>query len=185
MPKSSKKKDPNKPKGKKGAYIFFLEERRLARKDEKLSFPDFSRETSEEWKKLTAKDKEKFEKLALADKKRYEEEMADYSPPSSDEDEDAGKKKRKKKKQKDPNQPKRNMSSYFHFCSEHRPSAKDDNPGASVGDLAKILSDKWKELTNKQKVKYEELARKDKERYLKEMDVYNSKNPSKKVRKEE
>ena len=108
MPKTGKRKDPNKPKGKKGAYIFFLEERREAR-TEKLSFPDFSRETAEEWKQLSAKDKEKYEKLALADKKRYEEEMADYSPPSSDEDEDGGKKKRKKKKQKDPNHPKRNM----------------------------------------------------------------------------
>lgn len=108
MPKVAKKKDPNKPKGKKGAYIFFLEERRAAHKDEKLSFPDFSKETSEEWRKLSSKEKEKYEKMALLDKKRYEDEMADYSPPSSD-DEDDGKKKRKKKKAKDPNQPKRNM----------------------------------------------------------------------------
>ena len=76
-------------------------------------------------------------------------------------------------------------SSYFHFCSVLRPSVKDDNPGASVGELAKVLSDKWKELSEKQKTKYEEMARKDKERYLTEMDAYNSKNPSKKVRKEE
>ena len=109
MPKvAKKKKDPNKPKGKKGAYIFFLEERRSERKDEKLSFPTLSKETSEEWKHLGAKEKEKFEKLALADKKRYEEEMADYSPPTSD-DEDDGKKRKRKKKEKDPNQPKRNM----------------------------------------------------------------------------
>ena len=107
MPKAGKRKDPNKPKGKKGAYIFFLEERR-AQQGEKMSFPEFSRETADAWKTLTAKQKEKFEKLALADKKRYEEEMADYSPPSSD-DEDEGKKKKRKKKDKDPNQPKRNM----------------------------------------------------------------------------
>ena len=76
-------------------------------------------------------------------------------------------------------------SSYFHFCQERRASCREDNPGASVGDIAKVLSEKWKDLTDKQKGKYEELARKDKERYLTEMDEYNGKNPSKKVRKEE
>ena len=105
MPKG-KKKDPNKPKGKKAAYIFFFEERRS--KQDKIDFPEFSRETSEEWKKITAKDKEKYEKQAVKDKKRYEEEMANYSPPSSDEEE-SGKKRKRKKKEKDPNQPKRNM----------------------------------------------------------------------------
>ncbi len=108
MPKG-KKKDPNKPKGKKGAYIFFLEERRAQHKDEKIDFPEFSRETSVKWKELTAKEKEKYEKLALKDKKRYEEEMADYSPPSSEDEEEGGKKRKRKTKDKDPNQPKRNM----------------------------------------------------------------------------
>ncbi len=106
MPKA--KKDPNKPKGKKGAYIYFLEDRRSEYGDEKIDFPAFSKETSEKWKTLTAKDKEKYEKLALKDKKRYEQEMANYSPPTSD-DEDEGKKRKRKKKEKDPNQPKRNM----------------------------------------------------------------------------
>jgi len=183
MPKAGKRKDPNKPKGKKGAYIFFLEQRR-SEQDEKMSFPDFSRETADAWKILTAKQKEKFEKLALADKKRYEEEMADYSPPTSD-DEDEGKKKRRKKKEKDPNQPKRNMSSYFHFCDEHRAAVREETPGATIGDIAKVLSVQWKALTEKEKKVYEELARKDKERYMRAMDDYNGKKTSKKVRVEE
>lgn len=62
---------------------------------------------------------------------------------------------------------------------------REAHPGSSIGDIAKIMSEQWKCLNDKQKGKYEELARKDKERYLKEMDAYNGKNPSKKVRKEE
>jgi len=178
------KKDPNKPKGKKGAYIFFLEDRRAQHGDEKIDFPAFSKETSKKWKELTPKDKEKYDKLALKDKKRYEEEMADYSPPSSEDEEEGAKKRKRKTKEKDPNQPKRNMSSYFHFCGERRAEAKEENPGASVGDIAKVMSAIWRELTDTEKGKYEELARKDKERYLKAMEEYNGK-PSKKGRVDE
>lgn len=62
---------------------------------------------------------------------------------------------------------------------------REENPSAGVGEIAKILAERWKELNEKQKKKYEEMARKDKERYLTEMDEYNGQNPSKKVRKEE
>lgn len=43
----------------------------------------------------------------------------------------------------------------------------------------------WRELTDSEKKVYEELARKDKERYMRDMDVYNGKKPGKKVRVEE
>merc|ERR1712189_104022 len=136
------------------------------------------------WKTLTAKDKEKYEKLALKDKKRYEQEMANYSPPTSD-DEDDGKKRKRKKKEKDPNQPKRNMSSYFHFCGEKRSDIKEDHPDATVGEVAKLLSAIWKELSETEKAKYEEMAKKDKERYVKAMEEYNGGSSKKKVRVEE
>eukprot|EP00794_Sanderia_malayensis_P007391 gene7391-8211_t len=170
MPKA--KKDPNKPKGKKGPYIFFLEDRRSQMGDEKMDFSSFSKETSAEWKVLTPKDKEKYEKLALKDKKRYEEEMANYSPPTSD-DEDDGKKRKRKKKDKDPNLPKRNMSSYFHFCGERRAQVKVENPDATIGDVAKALSAVWKKLPCHEKSKYEDLAKKDKERYQQAMEEYH------------
>ena len=56
-------------------------------------------------------------------------------------------------------------SSFFYFCNDERSKVKAENPGASVGEIAKLLGKRWE--TCKNKSKYEELAKKDKERYAK------------------
>ncbi len=76
-------------------------------------------------------------------------------------------------------------SSYFHFCGEKRSDIKEDHPDATVGEVAKLLSAIWKELSETEKAKYEEMAKKDKERYVKAMEEYNGGSSKKKVRVEE
>lgn len=111
MPKSSSK-DPNKPKGPKNIYNFFLQEEREALKKaggdsttegDGPGFLDFSKACAEKWKTLSEGDKQRFKEAAEKDKLRYENEMANYTPPKS---EVSGRKTRKSKKMKDPNQPK-------------------------------------------------------------------------------
>lgn len=111
MPKSSSK-DPNKPKGPKNRYNFFLQEEREALKKtggdsttegDGPGFLDFSKACAEKWKTLSEGDKQRFKEAAEKDKLRYENEMANYTPPKS---EVSGRKTRKSKKMKDPNQPK-------------------------------------------------------------------------------
>ena len=111
MPKSSSK-DPNKPKGPKNMYNFFLREEREALKKaggdsttegDGPGFLDFSKACAEKWKTLSEGDKQRFKEAAEKDKLRYENEMANYTPPKS---EVSGRKTRKAKKMKDPNQPK-------------------------------------------------------------------------------
>ena len=111
MPKSSSK-DPNKPKGPKNIYNFFLQEEREALKKaggdsttegNGPGFLDFSKACAEKWKTLSEGDKQRFKEAAEKDKLRYENEMANYTPPKS---EVSGRKTRKAKKMKDPNQPK-------------------------------------------------------------------------------
>lgn len=110
MPKSSSK-DPNKPKGPKNIYNFFLQEEREALKKtggdsttgDGPGFLDFSKACAEKWKTLSEGDKQRFKEAAEKDKLRYENEMANYTPPKS---EVSGRKTRKAKKMKDPNQPK-------------------------------------------------------------------------------
>jgi hypothetical protein len=53
-----------------------------------------------------------------------------------------------------------------------RPQIKAKNPSFGVADIAKELGVAWKKLTDKEKSKYEELAKKDKERYEKEKAKY-------------
>ena len=98
---SRKKKDPDAPKRGKSAYIFFGQEYREKAKEELMEEHGDAYENKmvmsrlgELWNELKAstkaKDKKevaKFEKMAADDKERYQAEMADYTPPSTDDDE--------------------------------------------------------------------------------------------------
>jgi hypothetical protein len=120
-----------------------------------------------QYKALNEKEMKKWAKKAEADKARYQEEMKDYVPV----EEDGGK---KKKAKKDPNAPKRNMSSYFLYSIFARPQVKGDNPEASFGDIARLISQQFKKLNDKEKKKWEKKAAEDKVRYQEEMAEYNA-----------
>merc|ERR1712038_1581604 len=108
---------------------------------------------------------------ALEDKERYAREMENYVPPSDTEDDGP-----RKKKKKDPNAPKRNMSAFFLYSNDIRPTVKAENPDAKFGDIAKIISRQYKELSEREMEKYQKLAAEDKERYQREMQEYKERN---------
>ncbi|EGZ29474.1 hypothetical protein PHYSODRAFT_309820 [Phytophthora sojae] len=64
---------------------------------------------------------------------------------------------------------KKPQSSYLLFCNERRKQVMDENPGARIGDIQKIISAQWKELKPEEKEVYVQLAAKDKERYQQEL----------------
>ena len=64
------------------------------------------------------------------------------------------------------------MSAYFLYSIDQRPVVKADNPDASFGDIARITSQRFKALSEKEKKIWQEKAAADKERYLAEMQVY-------------
>ena len=78
----------------------------------------------------------------------------------------------KVKKRKDPNLPKRALSSYLYFCNEFRQQIKEDNPEAGMTDISKLLGKKWKSLTDTDKEQYETLHLQDKARYEEEYEIY-------------
>ena len=121
---------------------------------------------SKQYKDLSEKEMKKWVKKAEADKIRYQEEMKHYVPM----EEPGG---RKKKQKKDPNAPKRNMSAYFLYSIEARPQIKAENPDASFGEIARAISARFKELSDTEKAKWDEKAAADKERYQREMAIYN------------
>lgn len=174
--KRKKDKDPNKPKRNMSAYFLFSTQNRARLKEENagISFGDLARLISSEFKALPDDEKDVWQQKAAADKKRYEQEMLTYVPPSEDSDSDSEDGGRKKKKKKDPNKPKRNMSAYFIFSNAHRPEVRKTSPGASFGEVAKIISRDWKALTEEDKQEWNEKAAKDKIRYQEQMKVYNS-----------
>ena len=94
---------------------------------------------STEFKAITPEEREKWDKLAAEDKERYQLEMETYEPPSSDDEQVVAT--RKKKQKKDPNAPKRNMSAYFIYSQEIRPTIKVEHPSATFGETAKVRLD--------------------------------------------
>jgi HMG (high mobility group) box len=104
---------------------------------------------------LPEKERLKWEKKAEKDKLRYQEEMTHYTPP-------------------DPNAPKRNMSAYFLYSVANRADVKTNNPDASFGDIAKIISQQFKALSEKERAKWDAKAEADKTRYQQEMEIYNN-----------
>eukprot|EP00979_Chaetoceros_neogracilis_P009556 scaffold2184_cov266-Chaetoceros_neogracile.AAC.15 len=97
---------------------------------------------SKEFKAITVDDRAKWDKLAAEDKERYQREMETYEPPSSDEEQVI------------------------------RPTIKEDHPTATFGETAKLISKRYKALTEDEKTKFNKLAAEDKERYQKEMRTY-------------
>ncbi|MCJ1357145.1 MAG: Non-histone chromosomal protein 6 [Icmadophila ericetorum] len=69
------------------------------------------------------------------------------------------------KKKKDPNAPKRGLSAYMFFANEQRDNVREENPGISFGQVGKVLGEKWKALSTKQREPYEAKAKQDKARY--------------------
>jgi len=91
---------------------------------------------SVEFKAISADERAKWDKLAIEDKERYQGEMEDYEPPSDEEEAPAAA--TKKRKKKDPNAPKRNMSAYFIYSQEIRPTIREESPEATFGMIAKV-----------------------------------------------
>jgi hypothetical protein len=64
------------------------------------------------------------------------------------------------------------MSAYFLYSNAIRNSVKEQNPDAKFGDIAKIISAQYKELTESELAGWQKKADADKERYQAEMEAY-------------
>jgi TolA-binding protein len=78
------------------------------------------------------------------------------------------------KKKKDPNAPKRNLTSFMFFNKENIEKYKKDNPNEKiyVTKIVKKSGEQWKSLKDNEKDKYIKMATKDKKRYEKEISTY-------------
>jgi HMG (high mobility group) box len=103
--------------------------------------------------------------MAAADKARYENEMKGYVPPK-DTNVSASKSK-KTKAAKDPNAPKKPLTSFMLFSNEIRSRIQKENPTMSFGELGKKIGELFRALSTNEKQKYEDMAKKEKERYKK------------------
>jgi len=168
--RGKKRKDPNKPKKFMTAYILYSNNVRssVSTANPEAKFGDIARLISKQFKSLDDDERAKWDELARLDKERYRSEMENYEPPSDDDGDEGG----SRKKKKDPNAPKRNMSAFFIYSNDVRPAVRAENPGIKFGDVARLISSKFKALSTDERAKYDELAVADKERYQAQMAQY-------------
>ena len=184
--KSGKQRDPNHPKRAKSGFMFFsiAHREKVLKQYPGISFVDVGRKIGELWANCEEATKESYEKLATEDQVRYRNEMSTYIPPAADPlDVDSlfsggtsktksDSKNKNKNKFKDPNAPRRSLSAYIHFCSANRDAIFETPTQLKKSDVAKTFAEKWRNLSLDERIPFEELARKDKARFEREMAVY-------------
>lgn len=72
------------------------------------------------------------------------------------------------------NPPEKPLSAYAFFFKETQVSIKSENPNSSYEDVAIVVETMWKALGAEQKQKYEEMSRKDRERYEEALIAYRA-----------
>ena len=82
-------------------------------------------------------------------------------------------KKESRIKLKDPNAPKKPLTSYMFFCKEKRVEFKASNPHLKLPELSKVMGAEWRHLSDKKKSKYISKGEEDKKRYSNEMKDYD------------
>jgi hypothetical protein len=63
----------------------------------------------------------------------------------------AKRKSKKGKKKKDPNKPKRAMSSFMFFANAKRPEVRSAHPDLKITEVGKKLGEMWKQLEDTEK----------------------------------
>lgn len=74
-----------------------------------------------------------------------------------------------------PTRPKRPLTPYFRFLKSIRPQMAVENPSKSAIELVQMISKKWETVDDRQKEKFAQEYRKDKEEYVKKHAIYDSK----------
>ncbi|KAJ1951431.1 non-histone protein [Linderina macrospora] len=79
---------------------------------------------------------------------------------------------RKSTTNKDPNAPKRPANAFVLFCQAERPGVKNASAEMSSGELTRLMSHRWKHMTEDERKPYFEIYDREKLRYEKEMSSY-------------
>ncbi|GJM90785.1 hypothetical protein PR202_ga07096 [Eleusine coracana subsp. coracana] len=183
------------------AYVLWCKDQwtEIKKENPEADFKEVSNALGAKWKAVGAEEKRPYEERYRQDKEAYlqvvgqekreaeamklleEEQMRwtakelleQYVKFRQEAEEGAeGKKGKRKnnKKDKDPSKPKQPMSAYFVYSQERRAALVAEKK--NVPEIGKITGEEWKSMTEAQKAPYEKVAKKQKEEYLKQMEVY-------------
>lgn len=82
---------------------------------------------------------------------------------------------RKERRRADPySSVKKPRTAFSFYTKDRRAQIQTDNPDAKFGEISKIVAQKWRGLSDKERSKYTKMENEDKERYSRERDVVTS-----------
>ncbi|XP_061337846.1 high mobility group B protein 6-like [Gastrolobium bilobum] len=188
----SVKKRPSPP------YILWCKDQwnEIKKANPEAEFKDISNMLGAKWKTVSAEEKKPYEEKYHAEKEAYLQVIAKEKRESEAmklleeeqkqktamelleqyiqfKQETEKKESKKNKKEKDPLKPKHPMSAYFLFTNDRRAALLAENK--SVLEVSKVTGEEWKNMTEEQRRPYEEMAKKNKEKYILEMEAYKLK----------
>lgn len=148
-----RKRDPARPKRAMTPFLYFACEKRKELKEngEKMTLPEQSRRIADMWKNVD--DKSSYVVSASVDRARYDQEMKSYVPP---------------KKIKRP------RSSYAFFMKDVRGRIAEAAPSKTPRELMSDIATAWRQITDKEKKHYTQMANDDKKRYTEEKNAESS-----------
>ncbi|XVF10451.1 hypothetical protein REPUB_Repub07fG0184000 [Reevesia pubescens] len=195
--KKEKKKGGHENKRPSPPYILWCKDQWSVVKKEnpEADFKEVSNLLGAKWKTVTAEEKKPYEEKYQAEKEAYLQVIAKEKRESEamklldDEHkqktamelleqyllfkQETEKETKKTKKERDPLKPKQPMSAFFLFSNERRSALLAENK--NVLEVAKIAGEEWKNMTEEQRRPYEAMAKKKKEKYMQEIEVYKQK----------
>ena len=180
-PRGKQKKDANAPRRNLSAYLLYQNAMRdqFKRENPGMTFGQLAKYTSHMYKNLTPEERAVWDSRASQDKARYDAEISSYVPPPGHDArgvvvQSQRPRKRAKRSPRDPGAPKRASGAYVFLTNEIRPQILRENPGIKFTDLGRILGQKWRSLTPKERKRYEDMAASDKIRFQMEMQEYTA-----------
>ncbi|RDY03949.1 High mobility group B protein 13, partial [Mucuna pruriens] len=195
--KDKKKKGCSEMKRPSPPYILWMKDQwnEVKKENPEAEFKEISNMLGAKWKTVSAEEKKPYEEKYHAEKEAYllviakekreseamrllEEEQKQRTAMELLEQymqfkQGAEKDSKKSKKEKDPLKPKHPMSAYFLFTNDRRAALIAENK--NFLEVPKITGEEWKNMTEEQKRPYEEMAKKNKEKYALEMEAYKQK----------
>ncbi|CAH1760312.1 8421_t:CDS:10 [Entrophospora sp. SA101] len=163
--KSDESPEPKKPRS---PYVIFLSDEyksERTKNPELKKLGDISKVLAERWKNLSKDQKSSYEARFQQGKNEYRKKYEEWQNSLTLEDielENQHRGLKNKKLLRDPNLPKKPVTSYIHFVKQNL----NVNDGESSTSRLSKLAEKWKSLSEEETEPYKNLAEKDKERYI-------------------
>ena len=157
--KEKKERHPDQPKRPLTSYFLFMQDQRpiVRKKHPALKGTEVNTKISELWKTVSTKDKKRYEERALVLKKEWAQKMEEFKTQHPE----------LVPAKKERTGPKHPSSNFIFFRKEHRVLLKEKHPELSEQELMKLVGTEWENVkkSEKERSPYDELARKDRERY--------------------